>query len=115
MLARRMLPQHAWTSGIAWLTVAFSVGQAVGPLVSGNLSDSGGGIAKGLWLSVILLALSAVAALAQRERPATVAVTATPEDAPARRPEVKEGPCPPVSPYERTVSPPRSSPSARTP
>ncbi|MFS4098069.1 YbfB/YjiJ family MFS transporter, partial [Streptomyces sp. AF1A] len=55
VLARRMLPQHAWTSGIAWLTVAFSVGQAVGPLISGILSDSDGGIAKGLWLSVILL------------------------------------------------------------
>ncbi|MGX1549321.1 YbfB/YjiJ family MFS transporter [Streptomyces adustus] len=68
VLARRMLPQHAWTSGIAWLTVAFSVGQAVGPLISGILSDSEGGIAKGLWLSVILLAVSAVVALAQRER-----------------------------------------------
>ncbi|WP_426567426.1 YbfB/YjiJ family MFS transporter [Streptomyces canus] len=68
VLARRMLPQHAWTSGIAWLTVAFSVGQAVGPLVSGILSDSDGGIAKGLWLSVMLLAVSAAAALFQRER-----------------------------------------------
>jgi predicted MFS family arabinose efflux permease len=68
VLARRMLPQHAWTSGIAWLTVAFSVGQAVGPLVAGILSDSDGGIAKGLWLSVILLAVSAAAALFQRER-----------------------------------------------
>ncbi|MFD7406744.1 YbfB/YjiJ family MFS transporter [Streptomyces sp. NPDC059866] len=67
VLARRMLPQHAWTSGIAWLTVAFSVGQAVGPLISGILSDSEGGIAKGLWLSVILLAVSALVALVQRE------------------------------------------------
>ncbi|MGY6019694.1 YbfB/YjiJ family MFS transporter [Streptomyces spinosirectus] len=68
VLARRMLPQHAWTSGIALLTVAFSVGQAVGPLVSGLLSDSSGGIAKGLWLSVVLLAVSTAAALVQRER-----------------------------------------------
>ncbi|WP_189718373.1 YbfB/YjiJ family MFS transporter [Streptomyces phaeofaciens] len=67
VLARRMLPQHAWTSGIAWLTVAFSVGQAVGPLIAGILSDSEGGIAKGLWLSVILLLLSAIASLFQRE------------------------------------------------
>ncbi|WP_405665027.1 YbfB/YjiJ family MFS transporter [Streptomyces sp. NBC_00055] len=67
VLARRMLPQHAWTSAIAWLTVAFSVGQAVGPLISGILSDSEGGIAKGLWLSVILLAVSALVALVQRE------------------------------------------------
>jgi predicted MFS family arabinose efflux permease len=68
VLARRMLPQHAWTSGIALLTVAFSVGQAVGPLVSGLLSDSSGGIAKGLWLSVVLLAVSAAVAVVQRER-----------------------------------------------
>ncbi|MFE7171627.1 YbfB/YjiJ family MFS transporter [Streptomyces sp. NPDC057616] len=88
VLARRMLPQHAWTSGIALLTVAFSVGQAVGPLVSGLLSDSSGGIAKGLWLSVVLLAVSTAAALVQRERravqhphqdaPAAVAVSADP-------------------------------------
>ncbi|MEV6995538.1 YbfB/YjiJ family MFS transporter [Streptomyces sp. NPDC093228] len=70
VLARRMLPAHAWTSGIALLTVAFSVGQAVGPLVSGLLSDSSGGIAKGLWLSVVLLAVSAAVALIQRERAA---------------------------------------------
>lgn len=68
VIARRMLPPHAWTSRIAVLTVAFSVGQAVGPLISGMMSDSSGGIAKGLWLSVILLAVSAVVALAQRER-----------------------------------------------
>ncbi|MFD9130629.1 YbfB/YjiJ family MFS transporter [Kitasatospora sp. NPDC059571] len=68
VLARRMLPQHAWTYGIALLTVAFSVGQAVGPLISGLLSDSSGGIAKGLWLSVILLAVSGAVALLQRER-----------------------------------------------
>ncbi|MEU4096583.1 YbfB/YjiJ family MFS transporter [Streptomyces sp. NPDC026673] len=68
VIARRMLPAHAWTSGIALLTVAFSVGQAVGPLISGLMSDSSGGIAKGLWLSVILLAVSAAVALAQRER-----------------------------------------------
>ncbi|MGW2206616.1 YbfB/YjiJ family MFS transporter [Streptomyces sp. NPDC001774] len=67
VLARRMLPQDAWTSGIAWLTVAFSVGQAVGPLISGILSDSEGGIAKGLWLSVILLLVSAIASMFQRE------------------------------------------------
>jgi predicted MFS family arabinose efflux permease len=70
VLARRMLPAHAWTLGIALLTVAFSVGQAVGPLVSGLLSDSSGGIAKGLWLSVVLLAVSAAVALIQRERAA---------------------------------------------
>ncbi|MFD5571248.1 YbfB/YjiJ family MFS transporter [Streptomyces cadmiisoli] len=84
VLARRMLPQHAWTSGIAWLTVAFSVGQAIGPLLSGVLSDSEGGIAKGLWLSVALLAVSAAVALFQRERPAVA--PAVPASAPAAEP-----------------------------
>ncbi|AWW42217.1 MFS transporter [Streptomyces cadmiisoli] len=84
VLARRMLPQHAWTSGIAWLTVAFSVGQAIGPLLSGALSDSEGGIAKGLWLSVALLAVSAAVALFQRERPAVA--PAVPASAPAAEP-----------------------------
>ncbi|KOV72847.1 hypothetical protein ADL00_04910 [Streptomyces sp. AS58] len=84
VLARRMLPQHAWTSGIAWLTVAFSVGQAIGPLLSGVLSDSEGGIAKGLWLSVALLAVSAAVALFQRERPAVA--PAVPASAPAAQP-----------------------------
>ncbi|MFD5269041.1 YbfB/YjiJ family MFS transporter [Streptomyces sp. NPDC058335] len=88
VLARRMLPQHAWTSGIAWLTVAFSVGQAVGPLISGVLSDSEGGIAKGLWLSVILLVVSAAVALTQRERPA--AAQDEPVSAPATTPASTE-------------------------
>ncbi|MGW3247447.1 YbfB/YjiJ family MFS transporter [Streptomyces sp. NPDC001070] len=83
VLARRMLPAHAWTFGIALLTVAFSVGQAVGPLVSGLLSDSSGGIAKGLWLSVVLLAVSAAVALVQRERAIEHHHQETPAVAPA--------------------------------
>lgn len=70
VIARRMLPQSGWTAGIALLTVAFSVGQAVGPLLSGLLADGDGGIARGLWLSAGLLILAAAAALFQRERPA---------------------------------------------
>jgi MFS family permease len=81
VLARRMLPAHGWTSGIALLTVAFSVGQAVGPLFAGVLSDMDGGIKLGLWLSVILLVLAAVVALTQRD--VTVDMTERP---PARPP-----------------------------
>jgi predicted MFS family arabinose efflux permease len=67
VLARRTLPAHAWTAGVALLTVAFSVGQAIGPLVSGLLSDTSGGITTGLWLSVVLLAIAAAVALLQRD------------------------------------------------
>jgi hypothetical protein len=35
LLARRSLPPTFWAAGIAWLTVAFALGQAAGPLVSG--------------------------------------------------------------------------------
>ncbi|WP_406036612.1 YbfB/YjiJ family MFS transporter [Micromonospora sp. NBC_00898] len=66
MLARRALPAGGWTAGIALLTVAFSVGQGVGPLISGALSDSGG-VAVGLWLSVGLLAAAGLVALRQRD------------------------------------------------
>ncbi|NIK61335.1 YbfB/YjiJ family MFS transporter [Kribbella shirazensis] len=71
VIARRMLPHGSWTAGIALLTVAFSVGQAIGPLVSGLLSDSAGGITNGLWLSAALLILAAVAALFQRDHHAS--------------------------------------------
>jgi predicted MFS family arabinose efflux permease len=66
ILARRMLPAHGWTSGIALLTVAFSVGQAIGPLVAGLLSDMDGGIKLGLWLSEVLLLVAGAIALTQR-------------------------------------------------
>ncbi|GIH14939.1 YbfB/YjiJ family MFS transporter [Rugosimonospora africana] len=54
-------------SVIALLTVAFSAGQAVGPLVAGLLSDASGGITGGLWLSVTLLVIAAVVAMFQRD------------------------------------------------
>jgi predicted MFS family arabinose efflux permease len=63
VLARRTLAPASWPSGIALLTVAFSVGQSVGPIVAGVLSDGPGGIAGGLWLSIGLLAAAAVVAL----------------------------------------------------
>lgn len=43
--------------------MALSVGQAAGPLVSGLLSDTSGGITAGLWLSVLLLAIASVVSL----------------------------------------------------
>ncbi|MFC7386228.1 YbfB/YjiJ family MFS transporter [Sphaerisporangium rhizosphaerae] len=71
LIARRMLPPTGWTAGIALLTVAFSVGQAAGPLASGLLSDGEGGIARGLWLSAGLLVIAALTALFQREHAAS--------------------------------------------
>jgi MFS family permease len=70
VLARRMLAPHVWASGIAVLTVAFSIGQAAGPTIVGFVADGSTGITGGLWLSVGLLAAATATALAQRERPA---------------------------------------------
>jgi predicted MFS family arabinose efflux permease len=75
VIARRSLPAHGWTLGIALLTTAFSVGQAIGPLAAGLLSDTAGGITLGLWLSVALLAASALVALLQGDRPVNTATT----------------------------------------
>ncbi|WP_165968779.1 YbfB/YjiJ family MFS transporter [Arthrobacter crusticola] len=68
VIAKRSLPASAWTGGIAALTVAFSVGQGIGPVVSGIMSDTSFGISGGLWLSVVLLAVSGLIVSFQKER-----------------------------------------------
>ncbi|MDQ1057407.1 putative MFS family arabinose efflux permease [Arthrobacter globiformis] len=67
VLSKRSLPPEARTSGIAAQTVAFSVGQGIGPVISGAMSDGSWGIAGGLWLSVILILGAGTAALFQRQ------------------------------------------------
>jgi Uncharacterised MFS-type transporter YbfB len=60
---RRAAKPHAWTAAIAALTIAFSIGQCVGPVLSGALSDGSNGIRASLWLSVgILIAATFIAA-----------------------------------------------------
>lgn len=66
VVAKRTLPAASWTTGIAALTTAFSVGQAVGPIASGAISDTPLGIVGGLWLSVALLVIAGVVVLFQR-------------------------------------------------
>ena len=80
VIARRALPAHSLTAGIALLTVAFSIGQAAGPLLSGLLSDSSG-IAVGLWLSVGLLIAAGLTAPWQRHRRVPQAAPAPPAPA----------------------------------
>lgn len=64
---RRAAPPHAWTAMIGALTVAFGIGQSIGPLLSGALSDGPGGVTAGLWVSVAILAVSSVIAATQPE------------------------------------------------
>jgi predicted MFS family arabinose efflux permease len=65
--ARRAAKPHAWTAAIAALTIAFGLGQCVGPLLSGALSDGPNGLRAGLWLSVGILAVATLVAMLQPE------------------------------------------------
>jgi predicted MFS family arabinose efflux permease len=67
--ARRAAKPHAWTAVIAVFTVAFGLGQCIGPILSGALSDGPSGVRSGLWLSVGLLAAGSVIAAFQGEPP----------------------------------------------
>ena len=62
--ARNALPPHRWAAAIGALTTVFAAGQCAGPVLAGALSD-GGGITTGLLMSVGVLAVAAVVALAQ--------------------------------------------------
>jgi predicted MFS family arabinose efflux permease len=66
--ARRAAPPEAWTRAIAALTVAFGIGQCVGPILSGYLSDGPEGVRLGLGVSAAILVASAVVIAFQRER-----------------------------------------------
>lgn len=66
-VARRALPPHAWAGAIAALTVAFSLGQCVGPLFAGSVADTAAGVASGLAFSAGALVLGAVVAALQRD------------------------------------------------
>lgn len=75
-LARLALPAAQISPAIAVLTVAFGIGQCVGPILAGFLSDGPGGVRTGLELSVVLLAAATLAAFMQqtprrRARPGT--------------------------------------------
>ena len=66
--ARRAAPPEAWTRAIAALTVAFGIGQCIGPLLSGYLSDGPNGVRAGLQISAAILLAAAVLISFQRER-----------------------------------------------
>lgn len=69
VVAKQQVPAAVLTVAIAFLTVAFALGQAAGPLLSGVVSDMTGSVAAGLWASPILLGLAAAASLLQGRAP----------------------------------------------
>ena len=70
ILAKKQLPSSALTAGVALLTTAFAFGQAIGPLLSGMVTDITGNLAAGIWVSPVLLGLAAVINLLQKSAPA---------------------------------------------
>ena len=66
VVAQRVLPASSLTWGLALLTATFSVGQSIGPLLGGWISDMTGSLSAGLWLGPALLLLGAATSLQQR-------------------------------------------------
>jgi predicted MFS family arabinose efflux permease len=60
-------PHEAWPSAIAAMTISFGIGQTLGPIVVGAITDALGSLSYALNVSAALLALGAVAALCQRK------------------------------------------------
>ncbi|MBR0791332.1 YbfB/YjiJ family MFS transporter [Bradyrhizobium manausense] len=60
-------PSGMWPTAIAAMTISFGVGQTLGPIVVGAITDALGSLSYALNVSAALLALGAVAALCQRK------------------------------------------------
>ncbi len=65
--SKKSLPQALWGKAVAGFTVVFSLGQIVGPVLTGALSDATGSLFGGLLVSALLLLVAAGVALLQRE------------------------------------------------
>ena len=66
-IMRKSLPVGGWASGIALVTIVFSIGQTLGPLVSGYLADRSSSLTSGFVLSASILFLAALISLLQKE------------------------------------------------
>jgi predicted MFS family arabinose efflux permease len=62
---RARLPAEQWPAAIAGITAVFGLGQCLGPLLSGALSDGAGGLRNGLLTGTALLVAGAACALLQ--------------------------------------------------
>jgi len=59
----------AWPNAIAVVTIAFSLGQTLGPMVTGAISDAIGSLGSALIVSALTLAIGAIACTFQRRLP----------------------------------------------
>jgi predicted MFS family arabinose efflux permease len=60
-------PPAAWPSGIAAMTIAFGVGQTLGPIAVGAVTDAVGSLSYALNVSAAMLAAGAIAAAFQKK------------------------------------------------
>jgi len=67
------LPRPAWGSGLAVVTSLFAIGQTIGPVGAGWISDRWGSLSVGLGVSAALLFAGALVALMQRPCPQNAA------------------------------------------
>src|SRR5258706_9687956 len=58
-------PPAAWPTGIAAMTIAFGIGQTLGPIAVGAVTDAFGSLSYALNVSAAMLALVAIAAALQ--------------------------------------------------
>src|SRR5258706_97718 len=81
-------PPAAWPAGIAAMTIAFGIGQTLGPLAVGAVTDALGSLSYALNVSAAMLALGAIAAAFQRRlgRKPTPVIPGREGNAPARDP-----------------------------
>ncbi len=63
------LPRSAWGSGLAVVTSLFAIGQTIGPVGAGWISDRWGNLSVGLGVSAGLLFAGAIIAMGQRPCP----------------------------------------------
>ncbi|NVN85774.1 MAG: YbfB/YjiJ family MFS transporter [Rhodopseudomonas sp.] len=59
-------PQPAWPGAIAAMTIAFGIGQTLGPLAVGAITDAMGSLSYALNVSAVTLAVGAIASAFQR-------------------------------------------------
>ena len=71
VLVRHNLPPAAWAAAIAAFTIVFALGQIIGPLMVGWISDRSGTLQSGLLASAMTLLLGAL--LGWRQRPLSYA------------------------------------------
>ena len=64
-------PPSEWPSGIAAMTIAFGIGQTLGPIAVGAITDALGSLSYALNVSAALLALGAILAAFQQKLQAT--------------------------------------------